>query len=230
MSTVLGAKRKTRTFRLQISLGIPEAVKWAEEVIENIEHDELLVYRPDDNHALDWQTNENGDIQIETRATLPVSIKEWLPIACQLIEWRAFTDQETLGMYRHNANEVLWPVFPYGDAVPQGPSAFTATIGLRNEWLDDSDEAWFKGLVAHELVHALDSMRFFVPAFLDWKAFWTHMLDSGSSCDTLRSQWSIRSQFVDSYAEPLELAELKRYWPSSASTWFEGFNAKWRML
>lgn len=230
MAATIGTKRKMRTFQLQVALDSPHAVKWVEEVIGNIERDRLMVYRPDDKHALDWKTDTTGDVFLETRATMPVSIKEWLPVGCQVIEWKNFDDQDTLGIYQNNAHEVLWPFSPFGNSIPQGPSAFAASIGLRHELLSGADEAWFKGLVAHELVHAYDLMRFLVPAFLDWNAFWRNVLHSGadSARRALVSQWGFRNQFVDSYGEGPELSELERYWPSNAKTWFKGFNAKWR--
>lgn len=204
--TFIGIKQRVRTFQLRLGLGIPRADGWVTEVINDIENDKLLVYRPDDDQALAWQTSKRGNLRLEGRATLAVNIRDWLPTACQMIQWRTFHDDDTIGNYSHNGSQVLWPLSPPDGCLPLGPGAFTGIIGLRKAGLvAQEDEDWFKGLVAHEMVHAFNLMRFLVPAFMDWRAFWRHLLQGGCVCDVLRTQLGIRDECVDKYGDIREL-------------------------
>ena len=221
----LGTKRKMRHFKLKVSLSGDPFDRWAQEVIDGIENDELCVYHPDDKKALDLEMTAEGDIILEGRATLPVSIREWLPVGCQLIRWQLFSTKETLetlGMYRNNGSEVLWPKF--GEYRPAGPAAFAGIVGLNVSVV--REQAPFKCLLAHELVHVFDTMRFVVPAFMNWDAFWSNVLDHGSRCETLWKAFDMREAFVDSYGAIQEVTELRRYWPKNADGWFDALSNK----
>ena len=88
---------------------------------------------------------------------------------------------------------------------------------------DITTEHKFKCIIAHELVHVFDMMRFVVPAFMDWRSFWTHVLEEGSACDILQSRFNCISSFVDCYGEESELAMIEEDWPSQAKIWFDAF-------
>lgn len=219
-----------------MSIDLDLYTRFAQEVIEGIENDTVLVFRPDDDHALDCVQDADGAILLDARASLPVSVREWLPVVCQFIRWeclcdrliRGDRDEEAEAYYRNNATEVLWPVEGFDAA---GPGALIAGIVVRRDkCIDDGakDEAAqcdrLRFVLAHELVHAIRAMRFVVPAFMDWRAFQREVLHEGGCCDLVDSNYTFRSGFVDHYGTKLELAEVLQFWPSQGKRWFEAWH------
>jgi len=76
-------KTRMRRFKTQIDLQI--YTRFAQEVIAAIETYTINVFRPDDEHALDFVQDEDGALLVDVHATLPVNLREWLPVTCQLI-------------------------------------------------------------------------------------------------------------------------------------------------
>lgn len=228
------SKVLSRRFKLQIACHHPAAPIWVEQVINEIENDTLCVFDPTDESALDEVTNENGEILLLAKAKFPVSIKEWLPVGCQCIRWAHEYDyteedkkyEKIFGWYYNNAYQVLWPADCEYD--PQGPSVFLGEIVLAEAvkqrlWGDCSGqtENWFKFIIAHELVHVFDAMRFIVPAVMNWRKFYRDVLHDGSRNDILFSKLKFTSCFVDSYGQENERAMVEQYWPSQVDKWFK---------
>jgi hypothetical protein len=226
------AKVYRRRFRTCINLDL--YTRFAQEVIDRIENDTINVFRPDDSGALDDVRDAGGAILLDARATLPVSVREWLPVVCQFIRWDDEYDRgrardgadekKVLAYYYNNAGEVLWPK----GRDFTGPGALIAGVILRRErCIDDCakdnvvqyDRLQF--LLAHELVHAIHAMRFVVPAFMDWRTFQREVLRYGGCCDLLGSNHASRTGFLDHYGTELELAEVLRFWPSYGKRWFK---------
>lgn len=61
MAMQLKTKTINRKFQLINCLSIPEAEEWANEVIEGIEDDRLLVFDPKDENALDEVLDQEGN-------------------------------------------------------------------------------------------------------------------------------------------------------------------------
>jgi hypothetical protein len=225
---------KTYRRRFQTAIDLNLYTRLAQEVIDGIENDTINVLRPDNEDALVEVYDTDGAILLDARATLPVSVREWLPVVCQFIRWESECDLAAIGRdrhdqavayYRSNAYEVLWPFWGAGAA---GPGALVAGIVLRREHCVSSgiqctaaecDRLRF--VLAHELVHAFHAMRFAVPAFMNWRLFRREVLGEGTRCDILGSNHEDRSGFLDSYGTELELAEVLQFWPSQGKRWFE---------
>lgn len=225
----VNVKTKTRRFKFQNALGPKHLATWANEVIESIEKDELLVLDPKDKNALQIPQDENGAFVLGSGFKIPVSIKEWLAVGCQCIHFADCYKKDVVASYKHNSYDVLWPENAV-DYKPEGPVAFVGEIlispMIRDEMMGTNDitaEHKFKCIVAHELVHVFDILKFLVPAFMDWQNFWECVLDEGCKCDLLHSYFDDISNFVDSYGEINELAMIEEYWPSQAKKWFDAF-------
>lgn len=226
---------KTYKRQFQTCIDLDIYTHYAEEVISGIENDTVNVFRPDDEHALDYVEDEDGATCLDARLTLAVSIREWLPVVCQFIRWECDCDVVALGhgedngaaYYRSNAREVLWPLWGFDAA---GPGALIAGIVLKRDKIltdtaqgDPTESEGLKFVVAHELLHAFHAMRFVVPAFMDWPKFWGEVLNEGGCCDLLVNNHCCRTGFIDDYASENELAEVLSYWPSQGKRWFEAW-------
>ena len=75
-------------------------------------------------------------------------------------------------------------------------------------------------IIAHELVHVFNHMRFIVPAFKNWRSFWHTFLCCGWKANVLHSRLRDLNLYVDCYGEKGELESLKEFWPSQAERWF----------
>jgi len=232
---MFAAKTYRRRFRMHTDLDF--YTRFAQDVIDGIETDTVKVFRPDDVDALANVQDADGAILLDARCTLPVRVREWLPVVCQFIRWESAYDRQAVGeghekamaYYRSNAGEVLWPeAFD-----PAGPGALFAGAVLRREKCIDAgtkDEAAqcdrLRFVLAHEMVHAIHAMRYVVPAFINWRTFWRDVLNSGGCCDLLGSNHHCRTGFLDHYGTELELAEVLQFWPSHGKRWFDAFHEK----
>jgi hypothetical protein len=221
-------KQLTRTMALKIELPLYYWV--VEEVLDSLENDTLLVFNPDDERAFECAFNKKEEYLVNHRATLPVKIREWLPVGCQSIvdlcaaNFQAEKNPHLLGVYRNNAHQCLYPIT--GDT-PPGPAALHCEVllnlpsWLRRETKQGIDA--FKLVIAHELVHAFDLMRFAVPAAMDWDEFWRKPLGEGCKCDLAHEQLEMTSLFIDDYDSMNELIQVQQFWPSAAPRWFKAY-------
>lgn len=226
-------KRVVRSFTLTIDFRAPgfPFQKWAEEVVECIEVGTLCAFSPGDASALDTVLTNDGEEDFGAKLSSEESIREWLPVGCQLMGWsesfgrnQPSKEEGVLGRYWHNAHEMLFPsVAPGRGVVPPGPAGFMGRIILyRNSQLETEDV--FKWILAHELVHCFDTLSFLIPAARNWKNFWWKSLKGGEACDIAQSRFGNVAQFLDNYGNyglASELAAVKRHWPSHADRWFK---------
>src|SRR5690242_8339595 len=113
--------------------------------------------------------SELGYTDCFSGARVAISIREWLPVACQAVGFaapgrlkkEARVDWEVSGLYKNNASEALFtPLIDDfgGIGRPPGAAAFTGKILLSTRLREESEGA-FKWNVAHELTHAFDTLR-----------------------------------------------------------------------
>jgi hypothetical protein len=211
-------KSKRRQFKLTIE--VPHYFPLVEEVLDSIEQDTLYVFQPDDESAFACAVDEDNIEVLNKRATLPVSIREWLCVGCQLIEMKCCPHEDVLATYNSNLFE---SILAYEDT-PLGPACFWGKIGLCKGRIwkdyDDVEHDAFRFTVAHELIHVFDTLRLIVPAFMDWKTFWRKALHDGESCDLAWNMFNATAGFVDRYETELEKASVAEYWPSKVEEWF----------
>jgi len=207
--------------RFALMIDVPIDYEIVEDVLDSIENDTLCVFHPDDERAFDDEFDSKGALLLNKRATLPVSIREWLCLGCQVIKMENSENPKCLAFYQSNLYDA---VLPHDSSPPLGPGAFTGHIGLCNRCLPKGNSKTeleaFAFVVAHELVHVFDAMRYVVPAFMDWDQFWKKALKEGTCCD--RACWRLddKRSFLDAYASPNEMAMVAEFWPSSAKRWF----------
>ncbi len=224
-------KTKTRRFKTKFCLPFPMGIceQYAKEVIESIETDELLVFDPKDEKGLDDIFTDDGALLIHEKAKIPVKVREWLPVGCQCIRYGVHEEVEknALAHYRSNSSQVLWPA--YAEHKPEGPAAFVGEIVISPHHLviPNLDKPFFKDMfkcvVAHELVHVFEYLRFVAPAFMNWRSFWHTFLSGGLDCEQLCRHLQDSNTFVDRYGTRIELSCLQDYWPSQAKKWFNAF-------
>lgn len=215
-----------RVFNLQVEFP-PYHTQIAWDVINAIENDQLMVFDAHDADALNDTLERDGSIKLYKRATIPISIKEWLCVSLQVMRWDIdieFKDPNHCAVYRQNAPDVIYPIFD-STLLPPGPAAFYGQIIVRAEMfqLAQHSVGSFSFVLAHELTHAIDMMRMLVPAFQDWPAFWENVLQEGCRCEFARLLQHYGSIFVDDYGSKNELATVAQYWPSHAEKWFNAF-------
>ena len=221
-------KRVCRTFQLKVEVPLHFGLVF--DVLHSIENDTLNVFHPNDLYALEPVFDKSRAILLNGRATLPISILEWLCVGCQLISMGGYDytfPEGALAIYRSNAEECLHP----RDGIrPAGPAAFFGQILMTKQALPMNDSQQeidrFKFIVAHELVHTFDKMRIVVPAFLDWKSFWRTALAEGGKCDLAVANVTYNSRLIDSYGSANELAMVEQYWPSQAERWFNALRGR----
>ncbi|MEQ2005265.1 MAG: hypothetical protein ABMA26_00595 [Limisphaerales bacterium] len=201
-------------------------------VIDAIENDTLMVYPTDVDFSTVLNCNDPvGDdsemeIEIVDRATLPVSIREWLCVGVQTIT-AVGPDKDgpgTFGSYRSNIHRVLFTDPSYR---APGPAAHSGIISVSREMIsgptDEVTRDAFRFVVAHELVHAFHAMRFLVPAVMDWNTFYRVALDEGDKNWMAQEILECHSLALDNYRQESELAEVRAFWPSNADRWFNAF-------
>ena len=224
----LGTKSIERRFEVKVEV-MDQLAPLVWDVISKLENDELMVFRPDDKKALDLVLDEDGAEWLDARAQLPISIREWLCVGCQYIRFDDCDPRERLAFYHSNAVAVLWD--PHVTDKPAGPGALVADIHILRPTLQFGLDGLtdpgglhhdkFRGVIAHELVHAFDAMRLLVPAFMDWDAFWVHVLRKGVRCHGVFEHLDGLKRFVDTSKHQLELARLACFWPTHAQQWFD---------
>ncbi len=79
----------------------------------------------------------------------------------------------------------------------------------------------FQFILAHELVHVFDALKYLVSAFKNWRAFWKNVLNEGYSIDAMYEKLSDKTIFLDNYGRNNELESIRDYWPSRAGVWFQ---------
>lgn len=223
------------------------------DVLNSIENDALLVCSPEDECAFlpDYEstpadvvqnaganpevdgsrTPAHGTEVFGRRASIPVSIREWLPVACQWIGSCQLRDVEdgVLAFYCSNAREAI---FPCGEPVcPLGPVAFSGYIAL-DLWAclkveNERGKDAVRFVIAHELVHAIDMLRVLVPAVQDWEAFWEKALDQGDRAEA--AAWFKRAQalILDQYETHTEYQSVVAFWGKERTdVWWKAYTGK----
>ena len=173
--------------------------------------------------------DKQGNEVVNKRATLPVSVREWLAVGCQVID----EDRNcgpNLGYFTHNAFSVIFDENAWSSP---GPAAYLGRIRISpNSYPRDNSDAEHDAhmfVIAHELVHAFDMMRFIVPAVMDWTSFWKIALKDGGLCDAVKNSFMTKSLFLDDYGSENELAMIEDFWPSHAKRWFDAFQTHRRV-
>jgi len=227
-------RTRTRTYRLDICTPPLDDLAW--DVIHSIERTDIHVADPNDAGCLGEKHDENGAILLDSDATLSVPIADWLAVGCQRIRWHHPEGDEPFrdgvcGVYRSNWLTVLGA--PYAEAEPHGPAVFVGEIilpsSIQRAWWECREdgtkrtgiEQAFQLVIAHELVHVFDTLKYLVPAFMNWRKFWRDVLGEGSANDLLLSRANMKDRFVDDYGGENELAMIEEWWPSRAETWWE---------
>jgi len=220
-------KAVVRNFSLRVDLP-PPFDSLASEVVDLIETDEVLVVDPADEGAFILQPGEF----LEEKATFPIRITEWLPVACQTIRLQDEGDgpmtDGALAHYASNANKV---VFGIGSLTqPPGPAAHSGEIVIcRQVYTGESEVRFhesydaFRFVIAHELVHAFDNLRVLVSACLDWETMWHTALRGGIANEEAAQQYAWRALTLDQYDSKEELESIRLYWPSRVENWFKAF-------
>lgn len=209
------SKQLQRTFKLHFDLGVYRI--WAEQVLECLENPILNVFDPGDSQALRNRSTDEGVWDILARATVPIDIWEWLPVGCQSIRFQPFDDGR-LACYWSNAQAVLFP--PKGLHPPAGPAVFVGEI-LVSCGFQPRSEGAFKFVIAHELVHVFDLMRFVVPAFQDWNRFWRNVLQEGNCNEEALLVHHELNSSLDNRGIEAELDRIEEFWPSYVDAWHE---------
>lgn len=221
------------------------------DVLERLEDDVLRVYSPDDpsvfvpDYEAPLRVGVRTDVSVVVpsrtvrgpatkeiigrKATLPVSIREWLPVGCQwigLYESRYASD-DGLGLFWTNAHDALFPLeAPHR---PLGPVALDSKIMLQTNCIDllqSRGEDAVRLIIAHELVHAFDLMRIAVPAVMDWETFWNVALAQGDHCEYANDLYRIQASVLDDYDNLNEFLGIADRWGSQADAWWVAYTGK----
>ncbi len=223
---------RKRTYSLNVHL--PPLDDYAWDVVRSIEQPQIRVVDPVNGHALDCVTDTHGAILLDSDETMTVPLAQWLVVGCQSIRWRVWgdgpLDKGVVGTYKSNYSSIFGPCC--AETRPPGPAIFTGEIvlpsSIKRAWLackEDRKKAAgianaVQLILAHELVHAFDLLKYLVPALLNWPGFWRNVLQEGCLNDELYTRIDDRSSFIDDYSGPNELAQIRYWWPSRADTWF----------
>lgn len=239
----LATRHRKRSFRLEICLPCIWPLEvYARDVINSIEPETIMVADPTNSSTRDYSLDSDGAYLVDSDATLPVPIKDWLAIGCQRIRWQHADEKMpdgVVGMYSTNIDVALGN--PYSDSPPFGPSVFVGEIVLPSmiqkafheysQELDPTDLVHtFQFVLAHEFVHVLDTLKYLVPAFINWRAFLRNVLDEGCCTDLMYSRMADRSIFIDNYGQQHELNRILYYWPTRAQDWFRTRELDWNEL
>lgn len=235
-------RHRQRTFRLQIH--VPPFDEYAWEVVNSIERTTIQVADPHDQNGLAEKFDSGGAQLIDSDAKLTVPLADWLAVGCQKIRWEREPEEKVLpnnvfGCYFTNKDVVFGR--PNDESHPSGPSVFVGDIiisrKIQRAWVKYHEPEsvtdilrMFQFIIAHELVHVFNNLKYLVPAFMDWRSFWKNILTDGSSTDILHSRMSDKSLFIDSYGEKNELECVRDWWPSRAESWFQARNLDWPKL
>lgn len=223
------AKKLERVFDLKIDFGIhKQFAPIVQDTIDLIENDVLQVYRPNDESAFD-SIIKDGEEVMASHADYPISIREWLPCACQRIVFSPYEQGKHLAAYCHNATVSLVP--SDRTRFPPGPVGFSGEIRFTQAVLDliqeiastDNDRAVdaFRCIVAHELVHVFHIMMILIPAFIDWDSFWEGPMGSGHNRDDAMRIYEAHAMTLDRYGSDDERDWIAAYWPTYADKWFD---------
>ena len=235
------SRRRQRTFSLRVCVPPLDDSVWA--VINGTERLTIAVVDPDDLDALGALFYSFGAVLEDSDAKLAVDLADWLAVGCQRIRWEE--DDENVvpagacGIFHHNADLVFGP--PFAECEPLGPSVFAGQIvlprAIQRAYLDCEDiqsatavVETFQFIVAHELVHVFDMLKFLAPAFMDWGGFRTNILGQGGMSNHLRSRMCDQSCFTDDCASRHELDSIRHFWPSQADKWFRARDRDWSGL
>jgi hypothetical protein len=205
-------ERARRVFEFVMDAEITDWLVY--DVINKLEIDELHVFQPDDQRAFSGES-------LLKRATLPIKIRDWFPMACQLIQEARIDDYNTHALFSDNASHCL---FRIDGRRPIGPANLQCEIRLSRRLFSGRNPAApdaIRLVVAHELAHAFDLLRFTGPAILDWNEYWRKPLAEGRNCRQVLQRIEDLALRLDDYGSQSELESLRRFWPSHAEEWIE---------
>lgn len=229
------AVKTQRVFDLQVFL--PPYDRVVADVLNALETDEIQVLQGYKD-SLKQVFSSAAEIHLQKARTQPASIRRWLTTGCQVIRWdvgEEFTDNDRkrgrIALYTTNAAEVL---FPEGAGHrPVGPSAFLGSIIIDQQFfppeMDEVGLNRLKCVIAHELTHVFDTLKYLVPAFVNWRKCWNDLLEAEGGVDPWREFHWAQGCFLDDYGTQNELSMIERYWPAEARVWFEAFRGAPRM-
>lgn len=226
------------------------------DVLNSIENDVLLVCSPADERAFlpDFETTPADVVQdadakpgadgsttrchetevFGRRANTPISIRAWLPVACQWIGSFQFYDEDdedksVLACYTHNACDVIIP--KESPARPLGPVGFSGYIALAPRrclrLAHERGEDAIRFVIAHELVHAIDMLRILVPAVQDWETFWSQALNEGTRSDSTVWFFKAHAMILDQYQMAPEYLSLVAIWGKERTdVWWKAYTGE----
>ncbi len=234
---------RKRTYQLEVCLPCLWPLdSYAWNVINDIEHRTIQVIDPNDRDAHECLLDSDGAYLVDSDAKLTVPLEDWLAVGCQRIRWeRPGEDMpdDVVGTYSSNVDITFGT--PYDESKPLGPSVFVGEIILptkiQRAFNSYFEEALPKNLVnafqfilAHELVHVFDILKYLAAAFMNWRAFRRNILGEGGSTDLVYSRMSDKTMFIDNYGQQNELDRIRRCWPSRAEDWFQTRELSWEQL
>jgi len=213
-----------RVFSLDVNLDPLNEYAW--DVIRSIERPKIDVINPGDEHEWDSGMSEYGSIS--------VPLMDWLAVGCQRIRWVALDEEQlgdrVCGVYSHNA----YTVFGYSDEElgRHGPAVYVGEILLPkkilNAWHYCGDSVSctefiqaFQLIIAHELVHVFNMIKYLVPAVKDWQTFCEGVLGDDSATESFYRGMKIENTTVDDYGQEGELESIRAWWPSRADEWWK---------
>ena len=236
-------QRKERLFKLNIDLPPPALTECAWDLVASVEREDIMVVDPHNRHALDEVTDSDGAILVNADATLAVKLADWLSIGCQRIRWEHMQETEVpktaYAMYTTNIRKVFGG--PFQESAPLGPAAFVGEIVIRRqlqramlacarEGEAENSMQIFQFIIAHELAHVFDALKYLVPAFMDWRKFYKDVLCDGTATEAVYSRMGWLSGMMDEYGYKNELGGIQQWWPSRAEQIFKARDLDWSIL
>lgn len=222
-------KKLERSFELAVDFGLhSQFAVIARDALDLIEQDIIHVFRPDDPDCLRTIVSDGEEV-VAANASEPISVKEWLPLACQMISFDPRSNDAALACYAHNLHGALLPTEEVHR--PPGPAGFSGEIRFTQSGIDlifalakkNGEQAAdaFRFIIAHELVHSIHLLKILVPAYRDWAAFWSGPLEEGRAGDDAAWVYQAHANVLDQYATDAERDCVAEFWPSHADRWFQ---------
>lgn len=240
-------------FKREFKLVVPYSWfgKLVSDVLNTIENDVIHVFSPEDVSAFlsdeeaapatvaqeaaastgagGCETRGSDPVFLGRRANIPVSIREWLPVACQWIGCINLTDKhaDDYGIYSSNAFDVIFA--PAGPVPILGPAGLRGYIALNArkcpQLAKEKGEDAVRLVIAHELVHAIDMLPLLVPAVQDWETFWKKALDQGDRSSAAVFLNKTSDLILDQYETYSEYQKILAFWGKERTdAWWTAFN------
>lgn len=161
--------------------------------------------------------------------------REWLPAVCQsirlndlreIVAGMYFTNYE-IALLRHGDRRGVWgPPAARGSRLPRGVTSLWSEIILdrptveQAEFADDAGVLSF--ILAHEIVHAVNTLGIVAPALVDWDAFRAGFRSGPNDRDSTVHARGRLNMLLDGDDADEVLALVGRFWPlPQVQEWFE---------